>query len=329
MEEQDIIDMLQILGCRKIKSLGRNVLATCPFEKHHANGKDDNPGFTFEITPPGVKSRWNCFACGERGLSAGSFAYKVKELLGVDLSVPQSEGDKEYNPKLKLSHDWAPKRDAWWKPAKPLHLKFENFQGYYEEFPQYAVDRGVTPEQVKRWQLGWASYRKRLFIPTFDHEGVFVGYTQRSSDPDDKPKYRHCTGFTKENFLYGEHLWDLEKDTLCLAEGFFEVWKMEQAGLPNPTAFFGTGVGENQVYKIFKHFKKVVIFPDNDKPAKVKREGKEVWEKPGERMAHEWKAALEKVGVEVILAPVLRGKKDVDEWSIREIQYVWQRIASD
>ena len=324
MEQEDIVDMLQGLGCRKIKVLRGNVLATCPFERNHANGQDNHPGFTIEITPPGEKSRWNCFACGERGLSMGSFAYKVKEILGVDLTVPHSEANKEYKPQLALSADWSPKKDRWWKTSKPLSLKIEDFGYHYRTFPRYAIERGLDEPQVKLWRLGWDDHRRRLFIPTFDVDGALAGWTTRASRKEDRPKYFHCPGFTKENYLYGEHLWDPSLEVLCLSEGFFDVWQMHKAGLPNPSAFFGQGVGSQQVYKIVKRFKKVVIFPHNDKPGKVKREGREFSEKAGFRMAEEWKSALEAVGIEVILAPVIRGKKDVGEWDIQEILYVWR-----
>lgn len=317
MEQEDIIQMLQRLGCGKIKTnYSGNVLSTCPFSKDHKNGTDNNPSFTIEITPAGEKSRWNCFGCGAKGQSLKSFARKVWEELRIDLHLPEAEGPREYTPKIELSRDWMPKGDKWYRQKKPLLLNFDDFSIFYEEFPQYAIDRGMTREQIAEFKIGWDRGRQRLFLPIFDTDRTMVGWSTRASRPEQKPKYFHCPGFPKEHYLYGEHLWDTTLDIVCLSEGFFDVYKMAEAGIPNPCAFFGQGVGSTQVYKIMKRFKRAIIFPHNDKP-------NEKGVMAGIRMAEEWRDALVKAGLEVRFAPVIRGKKDVGEWSIEEIRYVW------
>ena len=314
MEEHDIRDMLQQLGCHKIRRTHGNVLSTCPFGRNHKKGQDKNPSFTIEITPAGEESRWNCFACGERGNSIRSFAYKVRNILGIQLDI-MDEGLKEYTPKLKLDPDWKPMKKRWWRAAKELEFNIDDFDSFYQTPCEYARKRGLTEEQIREWKIGFDSYRRRMFIPIFDMNQRMVGHSSRATEPDQKPKYYHAPGFQKEKYLYGEHLWDTSIEVACLSEGFFDVWNLHRAGLPNASAFFGTGVGDEQLWKLFKRFKTVILFPHNDPPALN-------GERPGFRMAEEWVNSLQQANVEVLVAPVIKGKSDVGDWTIEEIRYV-------
>ena len=63
MTEDKIIELLQRLGCRRVRTRGDNVHATCPEELGHKGGVDRRPSFGVLINPDGV-SLSNCRACG-------------------------------------------------------------------------------------------------------------------------------------------------------------------------------------------------------------------------------------------------------------------------
>lgn len=313
MEEDRIRELMELCRCRKIRRLGNNMMSTCPFEKNHKDGLDKNPSFSIEIAPQGENSRWHCFACGEAGRSINSLVWKLKGTIGdVDIREDRVEA---YRPRIHVSSEWRPTKSRWYNVTKELHLDFTEYSGFYRIFPKYAFDRGVTKEQIEKWKLGVDRYNDRLFIPVFDKYQNFVGWSKRAQG-DGTPKYLHCPGFKKEKFLYGENFIDKDYPIAFMVEGFFDAWALDRAGLKNVFANFGRGVGDLQLYTILKAgIKKVIIFPDNDKPGTN-------GVIPGLQIANEWVDGLRHINLHGILAPVIKGKKDVADWTTEEIHWI-------
>lgn len=59
MKSEDIVRLLDELGCRKIRESGDKVQATCPLEEDHASGKDESPSFVVFVDDEG-ESNWSC-----------------------------------------------------------------------------------------------------------------------------------------------------------------------------------------------------------------------------------------------------------------------------
>ena len=337
MNELSLEELLQDMDCQKIKATGSNLMATCPFAQWtHAKGKDRHPSFSIEVNGGG-DSRWNCFACANKGRSVSSLVWKYKGFTGRDMSRWLDEARKDKPPSAR--EVWRPRifdtqpdtwgRHQWFAVKNEPKFDIKDFEGNLTQIPAYALTRGITVEQAIAWKLGFDKKRNRLFIPIFDQYGSMVGWSGRAIGVQQSPKYLHAPGFVKENYLYGEHRIRRDVSRAYLCEGFMDVWNLDRFGLANPLAFFGMGIGEAQIVKIHKAFKEVVIFPHDDaQPEKASRDNPDRLG-AGMLIAKSWERALRDVGVKVIIGPTISGKKDVGDWEPCEIQWALRTIEEN
>lgn len=148
--------------------------------------------------------------------------------------------------------------------AFSLHLKTDH---------PYFEDRGITLETVKLFGLGLAEkgmMKGRIAIPIHDHRGSLVAYAGRALDTqsaEDGGKYKLPANFHKMQVLYN---YPRAKDfpTLIIVEGFFDCFKVHQAGFPNVCALMGTAMSDFHESLILQSFKQVVLMLDNDPAGK-------------------------------------------------------------
>ena len=137
----------------------------------------------------------------------------------------------------------------------------------------YFEQRGLTPETVKRFGLGLAEkglMKGRICIPIHDHRGNLVAYAGRALDEQtakSEGKYKLPANFHKLQVLYNYHR---AKDfpTLIIVEGFFDCFRVHQAGFPNVCALMGTAMSDRHQELILKTFQQVVVMLDNDPAGK-------------------------------------------------------------
>lgn len=170
---------------------------------------------------------------------------------------------------------------------------------YLEIIPDYWFERGYTKEDAETWGVGLQEkfyYRKikglkhfyiefgpRLLFAIKDENQNFVGWSARTLSKEEKfittysksglpiytalgrPKYLHCPIFKRNQYLYGEHLIDKDHPTAIIVEGFFDCINLRRMGFKNVFAVMGTYVSRQQVDKLKKYFKHVILFFDGDK----------------------------------------------------------------
>ena len=330
LSQTEIEHVLRSLGVQTIKNSGDQLICSCPFAPYfHKSGRDRNPSFSVALWG---EHKWKCFggSCGVYGTNLYWLIDRYEEVSGKDLSGLKEQVDKyerkikdnEFRPRLfrdRKAYRWPPQNT--FPEEKPPTFDFKDFARHYtlgNALPGYAIERRLTLETWKRWSIGFDGYRSRLFIPVFDHTDAMVGWSSRrilDEEQDKSPKYLHAKGFQKDRYFYGEHLIDTSSDVAFLSEGFFDVWAMNQAGLKNTLAFMGTGVGDEQLVKIVKWFKRVVIFPHNDKPD-VKGN------RAGEVIARKWIDALRRCSVVVYVVQVPDPYKDVGDLTPGQIKSI-------
>ncbi len=133
----------------------------------------------------------------------------------------------------------------------------------------YLSERGITPETIKFFGLGLANkgmMMGRIAIPIHDHFGSLVAYAGRAIDKqmaNEQGKYRLPEGFHKQRVLFNYYR---AKDfpTVIIVEGFFDCFKVHQAGFPNVCALMGTVMSDRHQELILQSFKQVVLMLDND-----------------------------------------------------------------
>jgi DNA primase len=177
----------------------------------------------------------------------------------------------------------------------------------------YIVKRGITPTTAQAWGLRiQPDYNRRgydrLVFPVYDIQGHLLAYSSRMTWdkptctacdhtgedvswgmwPNDDgtggcpkchafvpPKYMHSKGFTRNLYLYGEHLIDPAKRVGVLVEGNMSPLRLWQLGVKNVVATLGSKVGTElpnvrdetpgqQLYQAGKHFDELVLIADVD-----------------------------------------------------------------
>ncbi|NMC35229.1 MAG: toprim domain-containing protein [Veillonellaceae bacterium] len=160
-------------------------------------------------------------------------------------------------------------RPAPHKPEPPPENKPLAFSLHLKTDHPYFKERGITPETVRLFGLGLAEkgmMTGRIAIPIYDHRGSLVAYAGRALDAksaEEGGKYKLPANFHKMQVLYNYHR---AKDfpTLILVEGFFDCFKVYQAGFLNVCALMGTAMSDFHAGLILKTFTQVVLMLDND-----------------------------------------------------------------
>lgn len=158
-------------------------------------------------------------------------------------------------------------------------------------FPSpYFIGRNFPAELLDSYDVGTClkpnkEMSERAVVPIYNEVGnLIIGFSGRSiydkcdkcnhwHSPDKScyffPKWRHSSGFKKENHLYNywkakEHI--LKTGTVVIVESPANVWRLEQAGVFNSVAIFGTTLSANQKRIIDESGAlSLVLIMDNDK----------------------------------------------------------------
>jgi len=101
-------------------------------------------------------------------------------------------------------------------------------------------------------------------IPIHNQHGGLVADSGRAIDQTE-PKYRLPAGFRKSQVLFNLHRVLRRRDrTLILVEGFFDTFKIHQAGYHNVAALMGSRLSDRQAELVGTYFDHVVLMLDGD-----------------------------------------------------------------
>lgn len=354
MDEQGLIRILAALGVTRYRRAGSNIMASCPMAPfRHAKGVDRNPSFSISVNPSGP-SQFRCFACHVSGKKTISLLYAWREFTGTwrtDLHAmirdqeggsPREQMDRMGGFSQRKRNSRPSRTESSWSLEHDYERRFteDDIAEWRGQVPRYVIERGVSVDQARTWELGYDRDRQRLVIPIRDESGRLVGYSKRAIHDEDTPKYLHAKGMARDLYLYGEHRIDPHCRMGILIEGFFDVWAFDRRGYRNPIACMGTAPSTSHVLKMRKWFDRVLIFPHNDpKPALTpidesgSAEASERLQRqedllpPGLKMARDYRDALVKSGLEVGIAPVVNGRKDPGEWQEPDWLLIEQRLG--
>ena len=115
-------------------------------------------------------------------------------------------------------------------------------------------------------------FRDRLMFPVIDVRGEVVGFSGRSLEADQEPKYLNSPEtlvFSKRRTLFGMNLAkSTKRGSILLVEGNIDVVTLHQAGFDNAVASMGTALTTEQTRLISRYAKEIVICYDNDPAGK-------------------------------------------------------------
>lgn len=141
---------------------------------------------------------------------------------------------------------------------------------------EYYISRKYTPEILVKYDVGLCSnpdkpMYNRVVVPIYDNDYKYmVGCTGRSifdkcdlcgcyhnksnSCPDETkrwtyPKWKHSADFKSQNYLYNfwfakKHI--METSTVIVVESPGNVWRLEESGIHNSVAIFGSSLSDRQ-----------------------------------------------------------------------------------
>lgn len=232
-----------------------------------------------------VKGVFFCHGCKGRGrltylAKTMKVPYAGAKIDGMGLAVLQNKLDqlgRRQRPKATATMDESELR-RWAFPTR-----------YWTD------ERGLNPETVAAFDLGYDPIGGYVTIPIRDEEGVLLGVTRRYLDPNEEQRYRDPKGFEKSHNLFGS--WLVAKDDstqVVLVEGLVDCVKVWQSGHAS-LAQYGSYISTQQI-RLLRQLGvlSVVLFYDNDKAGReaiqfakgwAKRlvNGKTVWEYTPER----------------------------------------------
>ena len=328
-DRNDIADVVSGY-VRLNKKSGSNLFGLCPFHS------EKTPSFS--VAPD--KQIYHCFGCGKGG-GVFNFIMEIENLTfpesveflakRVGLQVPEENRDDPESRRreqlLKLNKD----------AGRFFYKQFLSQNGAPAQ--DYALRRGMTPETVKKFGLGYApdtwdslvkamkalgyseglmlqaglvrkgkkggvydTFRNRLMFPVFDVRGNVIGFSGRILG-DGEPKYMNSPEtpvFNKSKNLFGLNLAKKTKlGSIILCEGNIDVVALHQAGFDNAVASLGTSLTPEQARLISRYVNEVVIAYDGDSA--------------GQKATARAIGILEKLDVKVRVL-TMTGAKDPDEY---------------
>lgn len=331
LSSHQLAEIVRTLGGERITTYANKVQCSCLLARWtHTSGRDSHPSMVL-YTEGDHGPTYGCLGCGESGTlrdlvlfmwsKTGTNLFDLVDLIDGEGSpdAPAKISEKlrkkateastvgfetrRLTPKarpIEQLQDGKPFYDYQCiaKADAAPELPPETLEQYAGSVPRYAVDRGLTIETCKAWELGNNRKGRRLVIPMRDHQGKLLALTGRlyacprcgfhgeideagerhwTEKPEGErercqrckrsapPKYFHSKGFKRNLLLFGEHRRKLDPGRkVYLAEGHLDVILLWQLGYRPVVGMMGSNPGAAQIEKLIRYWERVIIVPDGD-----------------------------------------------------------------
>lgn len=257
--------MLAKLGITSAESKPPKWVARCPSGRH----EDRDPSWEiFEGLGNEKNGLHHCFSC-KYGGTATDLVMKVMGFVEPVSAIDwlRDHAMRDETPILGVSVRVRP----LYRPAfkLPPEVKVKPFEAWPTLPRRYVLSRGITPEQVIRWDLGYALDGRlggRIIFPAHDGNGVIGSYSARTFIDDPK---RYTTPNLNErpnvNIVYGEKTWPelAERYDILITEGAINALALERVLARPFGSLEGSHIHLGQIAKIAT-FKRAFIITDPD-----------------------------------------------------------------
>jgi DNA primase len=136
----------------------------------------------------------------------------------------------------------------------------------------YLAERWISRATARHFEVGLftgnGSMAGRIVIPIHNEDGILVAYAGRSLGQGE-PKYRFPVRFRKSLVLFNLHRAVHHGKRVVVVEGFFDCFKVHQAGLPCVVALMGCSLSRRQADLLPQLFSEVVLLLDGDKAGRT------------------------------------------------------------
>jgi DNA primase len=239
----------------------------CPLPTHSSTSSNDSFSASF------TRNAWSCQSASCIAARSGRIGGNVFDF------VAEMERCSIREAALRLQHSLtenqlpranSPNKNLITNAAEnePLSFILRNVDHQHP----YVVSRGVSEQTARYFGVGHYDgngfLRGRVGIPIHNEHGELVAYSGRAIDQTE-PKYRLPAGFRKSHVLFNLHRVLGQRDhTLILVEGFFDTFKIHEAGHHNVAALMGSRLSDRQAELIGTYFDHVVLMLDGDEAGK-------------------------------------------------------------
>ena len=220
----------------------------CPFCHHHKKKLQINLN----------TQKWHCWVCDAKGKKIQTLLKrlhvdskrikKVYEIYGDDYIVSKTTDEEKVE--LRLPSEF-----------KSLLTKPKGLNPLYKKVVQYAKDRGITKEDIIRYNIGYCDsgiYTNRIIIPSYDVDGRLNYFIARSVYVEEKFKYKNPPVSKNVTIFENQINW---KQPITLCEGVFDAMSIKRNAIPLLGKFIPKTLMDN-IYK--KGVKEIKILLDKD-----------------------------------------------------------------
>ena len=221
----------------------------CPFCHHHKKKLQINL----------ETQQWHCWVCDSKGKRISSLLRKLQvdskqlqklyEIYGDDYVIYSNESEYE-KIELRLPSEF-----------KSLLVEPKSINPTYKKVKQYAESRGITIEDIIRYNIGYADsgiYSNRIIIPSYDIDNKLNYFIARSVYEDEKFKYKNPP-ISKNIIMFENQInWN---QPITIVEGVFDAIAVKRNVIPILGKFIPKKLLEN-IYS--KGVKNINILLDTD-----------------------------------------------------------------
>ena len=220
----------------------------CPFCHHHKKKLQINLN----------TQKWHCWVCDAKGKKIQTLLKrlhvdskrikKVYEIYGDDYIVSKTTDEEKVE--LRLPSEF-----------KSLLTKPKGLNPLYKKVVQYAKDRGITKEDIIRYNIGYCDsgiYTNRIIIPSYDVDGRLNYFIARSVFSEEKFKYKNPPVSKNVTIFENQVNW---KKPITLCEGVFDAMSIKRNAIPLLGKFIPKTLMDS-IYK--KGVKEIKILLDKD-----------------------------------------------------------------
>jgi len=296
------IDVVDVVGRYvQLRKGGTNLLGLCPFHN------EKTPSFTVSPT----KQFYHCFGCGASGTAltflmehtGASFPEAVHTLAAsVGMTVPEQDRSPQQQLAAQRRQAEVSRQQQWLDAAQKHYVALLQSS---PQAQQYLKRRGLTPQIIEQFGLGWSGvdgrglarvfahyedpdllesglvidgkdgrrydrFRERIMFPIRNAKGQLIGFGGRIIGQGE-PKYLNSPEtplFSKGMELYG--LWEArqtirKEGCVLVVEGYMDVVGLAQHGVGNAVATLGTATTEHHIQKLLRASDHIVFSFDGDR----------------------------------------------------------------
>lgn len=255
--------ILDVLGDRPLKRMGREFVTECPWHDDRKPSLTVSPQKNFVWCPVCNRGTDALGWLQDQGLTFTEAIENLSHRYNISIEMEDVEDNEKLIAERRAKAELYSKREE--QQAAFSEALFQD-----RDACVYLKDRGISKATAEAWGLGLTP--GRLMIPLKDAQGRTVAFTGRALG-DQMPKYKNSPNdllFDKSRMVFGLNraMAAIRKTReVVIGEGQFDVIKLHQEGIENVVAVSGTALTEQQIESLTRRCgaRRVVLCLDGDK----------------------------------------------------------------